>query len=85
MMQVSIMIPHFHDRNLTAIKRIKTDMKFKFSIPDLPRTGKQQKIAIRLSWKHKQICVCNSAVNPHRRFRTCKTVLVKFEILTLIV
>lgn len=52
----------------------KTDAKFKFSIPDLPRTGKQQRIAARLKRKHNQIWVCNGAVNPHSKFRTRKNV-----------
>ena len=48
----------------------KQDTKFRFSIPDLPRTGKQQRIATRLLRKHDQICVCDDAVNSHRKF--CK-------------
>ena len=47
-------------------------MKFKFSIHDLPRTGKQQRIATRLSQKHNQICVCTDAVNPHEKLHMHK-------------
>ena len=36
----------------------KTDTKFKFSIPVLPRIDKQRRIATRLPRKHNQICVC---------------------------
>ena len=54
----------------------KTDTKFKFSIPDLPRMGQQRRILARLTRKHNQTCVCNGAVNPHRKFRTRKNVLV---------
>ena len=51
-------------------------MKFKFSVSDLPRTVKQQRIATRLSQKHNQICVCNGAINPHGKFCMHKNVLV---------
>ena len=40
----------------------KTDTKFKFSIPDLPRTGQQQRSVPRLIQKHNQIYACNGAV-----------------------
>ena len=62
MMQISIILSCFHDKKLDNHKTYqKTDTKFKFSIPDLPRTAKQQRIATRLLRKHNHICVCNGA------------------------
>ena len=63
----------FLDKNLTTMQQNqKTDTKFKFSIPDLPRMSQQRGILARLMRKHNQTCVCNGAVNPHRKFRTRK-------------
>ena len=49
--------------------------------------GQQRRFLARLTRKHNQTCVCNGAVNPHRKFRMRKNVLVpmvKFQNLNFI-